>query len=110
MATIAEPPATTPRERTDVKFKQQPPYAVVVLNDNEHTFDYVIATFKKVFGYEIQKCFKLAKEIHEKGRAIVWIGSLEVAELKRDQIQSAGPDFQSTTKVSWPLGVELEPQ
>jgi ATP-dependent Clp protease adapter protein ClpS len=33
-----------------VKPKQQPPYAVVLFNDEEHTFQYVIETLTKVFG------------------------------------------------------------
>lgn len=107
-------PAVIDRPETDTEFetrtKRQPPYAVVVLNDDDHTFDYVILTFQKIFGYDLEKCFKLAKMIHEKGWAIVWVGSLEVAELKREQIMNAGPDTFNTKKVTWPLGVELEPQ
>jgi ATP-dependent Clp protease adapter protein ClpS len=51
----------------------------------------------------------LATAIHFRGRAIVWSGSKEVAELKRDQIRSAGPDFHASTKVEFPLGVVIEP-
>jgi ATP-dependent Clp protease adaptor protein ClpS len=91
------------------KPKRLPPYAVVVLNDDLHTFEYVMETFKKVFGYDTPKCFLLAKTIHEQGRAVVWSGSKEVAELKRDQIRSAGPDFYASKKVEFPLGVLLEP-
>ncbi len=32
------------------KPKQQPPYAVVLFNDEEHTFEYVVETLTKVFG------------------------------------------------------------
>lgn len=100
-----------PREATDTetRTKRQPPYAVVVLNDNDHTFDYVMMVFQKVFGYDVQKCFLLAKEIHEKDRAIVWTGTLEVAELKKEQIQGMGPDPFSSKTVTYPLGVDLEP-
>ncbi len=95
---------------TDTRTAYQPRYAVVVLNDEDHTFDYVINMFLKVFRYETEKCFLLTREIHEKGRAIVWTGSLEVAELKKEQIQSMGRDFFNEKKVvDYPLGVELEP-
>lgn len=96
-----------PKDRT--KTKRLPPYAVVVLNDNDHTFEFVIVTFTKVLGYDFEKCFSLAKKIHEEGRAIVWSGSKEVAELKKEQIQSMGPDLYSVKKVTYPLGVDLEP-
>ena len=38
------------KQPADAKPKVQPPYAVVVLNDDEHSFQYVIDTFMKVFG------------------------------------------------------------
>lgn len=102
--------ATPPQEQAErPKPKKLPPYAVVVLNDDEHTFEYVIDTFRKVFGYQEQKCFKLAESIHLSGRAIVWSGPKEVAELKRDQIVGAGPDFYAKKPVKWPLGVVIEP-
>ena len=92
-----------------VKPKQQPPYAVVLFNDEEHTFQYVIETLMKVFGYPQEKSYSLALQIHHDGRGIVWSGSRELAELKRDQIRSAGPDFYATTKVDAPLAVIVEP-
>ena len=48
-------------------------------------------------------------EVHPDGRGIVWSGSREVAELKRDQIRLAGPDFYAAKKVDFPLGVTIEP-
>jgi len=92
-----------------VKRKQQPPYAVVLFNDEERTFQYVIETLMKVFGYPQEKSYSLALQIHNDGRGIVWSGSREVAELKRDQIRSAGPDFYATKKVDIPLRVIVEP-
>ena len=43
------------------------------------------------------------------GRAIVWSGTKEVAELKRDQIREYGPDVYASVKVTFPLGVVIEP-
>jgi len=37
------------------------------------------------------------------------VGQPEVAELKRDQIRAAGPDFYATKKVDFPLRVTVEP-
>jgi len=111
-AAVSEAPAEAapPEAKTSgSKPKRLPPYAVVVLNDELHTFEYVIETFMKVFGYEPQKCFQLAQQIHVHGRGIVWTGPKEVAELKRDQIRAAGPDFYAQKKVEGPLGVLIEP-
>ena len=89
--------------------KRLPPYAVIVYNDDKHTFPYVIETFQKVFGYPIRKSLKLAEEVHSKGKAAVWSGSKEIAELKRDQILGAGPDFHSPIPVRFPLKTTIEP-
>ena len=64
---------------------------------------------RKAIGCDQERAFVLTREAHNKGRAIIWTGPKEVAELKRDQIQSAGPDLYAAEKVSFPLGVVLEP-
>lgn len=89
--------------------KPQPPYAVVVFNDNFHTFPYVVETFSKVFGYPTEKSYALALQIHNEGHGIVWSGTRELAELKRDQIRSAGHDFDGMKAVETPLSVTVEP-
>ena len=109
--TIVRPAETKPRqqEKDQRRPKLLPPYAVVVLNDEDHTFQYVIDTFIKVFGYRTEKAFQLTVQIHEQGRSVVWSGPKEVAELKRDQIRGAGPDFYAERKIEYPLGVLIEP-
>ena len=115
---VASPPAVEkPRapkrwrstQPADARPKKQPPHAVILLNDDEHSFLYVIETLMKVFGYSPEKSCSLTLQVHNQGRGIVWTGSLEVAELKRDQIRSAGPDFYAENKVDFPLGVAIEP-
>jgi ATP-dependent Clp protease adaptor protein ClpS len=109
---VESPPKPKQQRRkqpADAKPKVQPPYAVVVLNDDEHSFQYVIDTFVKVFGYPLERGYSLALQIHTEGRGIVWSGTREVAELKCDQIRSAGPDFCGEKKVEFSLGVTIEP-
>jgi ATP-dependent Clp protease adaptor protein ClpS len=107
---VAEPPALkkTNRQPAHSKPKTLPPFGVIVLNDDLHTFDYVIETFQKVFGYPLEKAFQLATQIHATGRGLVWSGSKEVAELKCDQIRGAGPDVYGLKKVEFPLGAYIE--
>jgi ATP-dependent Clp protease adaptor protein ClpS len=105
----AEPLRRRRRKPQDRPPKKLPPYAVVVFNDDQHTFQYVVETFMKVLGYPLEKSYSLAVQIHNCGRGIVWSGSKEVAELKRDQIRSAGPDFYAARKIAFPLGVTIEP-
>src|SRR4051794_38211878 len=97
-----------PEPKSKTRPKQQPPYAVIVENDEHHTFQYVIEGLCKVCGHNEQKAFLLAVEIHNSGKAIVWSGTKEVAELKRDQIKGLGPDHFATKPVTFPLGVYIE--
>jgi ATP-dependent Clp protease adaptor protein ClpS len=104
-------PATnrTDRQSDRSKPKLLPPYAVIVLNDDVHSFDYVVSTFQKVFGYPLERAFQLASQIHNTGLGQVWSGSKEVAELKCEQIRGAGPDVYAAKKVEFPLGTYIEP-
>ncbi len=112
-AAVAEPEQTTQRgakpDSKKPKPKRQPPYAVVLHNDALHTFDYVIEMLQKVFGYTLPKAMLLTNQVHYSGRAIVWSGTLEGAELKRDLIRGYGPDYFASPPVKFPLGVTLEP-
>src|SRR5881398_31262 len=83
---------TLPEEQTEVRVKKQPPYHVVLLNDDDHSFEYVIGMLQQLFGHPPEKGFKMAYEVHTKGRVIVDTTSKERAELKRDQIHAFGPD------------------
>ena len=89
--------------------KRQPPYAVVLLNDDDHSFQFVIETLHRVFGYPLEKCFTLTEQIHREGRGVVWSGTRELAELKRDQLRSAGPEFCAAKKIEFPLAAIIEP-
>ena len=77
---------------TEQKTKRQPPYHVVLLNDDDHTYEYVIEMLKALFGHPVEKGYQLAKVVDTKGRAVVCTTSLERAELKRDQIHAFGAD------------------
>jgi ATP-dependent Clp protease adaptor protein ClpS len=104
--------ATAPPETdadTDVRTKRQPPYAVILHNDDVNTCEFVIGVLQKVFNYTMEKCVQLMLEAHHTGRSVVWSGSLEVAELKADQIHSCGPDPDQKGKGAEPLRVSLEP-
>lgn len=74
------------------KVKRQPPYNVILHNDDDHSYDYVISMLRKLFGHPPERGFQMACEVDTKGRAIVMTTSLELAELKRDQIHAYGPD------------------
>jgi ATP-dependent Clp protease adaptor protein ClpS len=81
-----------PREKKEQNTQGRPPYNVVLLDDDDHSFEYVIVMLKTLFGHPPEKGYKMATEVHTTGRVIVATTNLEEAELKRDQIQAFGPD------------------
>jgi len=83
---------TSPVESTERTTEGLPPYNVVLLDDDDHSYEYVILMLRKVFGHPIQKGFEMAQEVDAKGRVIVATTNLEQAELKQYQIQAFGPD------------------
>lgn len=97
------------KSKRNPKPKRQPQYAVVVLNDDLHTFTYVIEALMRICGHSAEQAFRLAHEIDSTGLAIVWTGTMELAELKRDQIRGYGPDLYSSKHVTFPLGCYIEP-
>jgi ATP-dependent Clp protease adaptor protein ClpS len=83
---------TRPQEKSKQKAQGLPPYNVVLLNDDDHSYDYVVLMLNTVFGHPPEKGFELALEVDKTGRVVVATENLEVAELKRDQIHGFGPD------------------
>jgi ATP-dependent Clp protease adaptor protein ClpS len=81
-----------PVEKEEQRTEGLPPYNVVLLDDDDHSYEYVILMLKKVFGHPIEKGFEMAQEVDSTGRVVVATTNLEQAELKRDQIQAFGPD------------------
>ncbi len=92
---LAEPLVETVRrlaKRRDERPKQQPRYHVILWNDEDHSYEYVIKMMRRLFGYPVEKGFKIAKEVDTNGRAICLTTTKEHAELKRDQIHAYGKD------------------
>jgi ATP-dependent Clp protease adaptor protein ClpS len=83
---------TRPQEKREQKTAGLPPYNVILLDDNDHSFEYVIRMLEKLFGHPPHRGYRMAMEVHTKGRVVVSTTNLEQAELKRDQIHAFGPD------------------
>jgi ATP-dependent Clp protease adaptor protein ClpS len=65
--------------------------SVIVLNDNHNTFEGVAMTLAQFIpGVDYDRGMALANEIHNKGRARVWRGDREQAELYWEQLRDAG--------------------
>ena len=67
------------------------PWNVIVLNDNHNTFEGVAAALASTIpGVSFDQGLKLADRIHNSGRAIVWSGHREAAELYWEQLGGRG--------------------
>ena len=102
--------ATLPELETEgeTRTRRQPPYHVVLLNDDDHSYAYVVTMLKELFGHPVEKGFKMAQEVDEHGRVIVLTTTMEHAELKRDQIHAYGPD-KSIERCAGSMSAEIEP-
>jgi len=93
----------------DARSRRQPRYHVVLWNDDDHTYQYVIAMLTKLFGHPAEKGLALAKEVDQQGRVVVLTTTREHAELKRDQIHAMGPDsLVARSKGSMSASIEPE--
>ena len=64
---------------------------MIVLNDDHNTFDHVARTLARVIpGVSVERGYRFAERIHNGGRAIVWSGPREPAELYWQQLEDAG--------------------
>ena len=86
-----------------------PPYNVLLMNDDDHSMEFVVEVLRKVFSYPMEKSFSLMLNAHETGCSVVWTGSKEVAELKAEQISTFHETRQRDNKDLGPLGVRIEP-
>lgn len=96
---VAEPvvaPRTKKRKKTRRKPSGIPRYHVLLWNDDDHTYEYVIVMLKELFGHPVEVGFQLAEQVHTQGKAVVCTTTKERAEFKRDQIHAYGKDFSSS--------------
>jgi ATP-dependent Clp protease adaptor protein ClpS len=67
------------------------PWNVIVLNDNHNTFQGVAFALSAVIpGVSYDRGLQLADRIHDTGRATVWSGHREQAELYWEQLRGHG--------------------
>ena len=91
---------TAVQEQTDTDTLQAqeprilPPYHVVLLDDNDHTYDYVVEMLTKLFGHPVEAAFLMACEVDNAKRVVVDTTTKERAEFKRDQIHAYGADWR----------------
>jgi ATP-dependent Clp protease adaptor protein ClpS len=111
-AAVAVPEDTTHEQheqKSDKKRRRQPRYHVVLWDDNDHSYEYVIRMMKELFYHSTEKGFQIAKEVDASGRAICMTTTKEHAELKRDQIHAYGAD-KLISRCKGSMSASIEPE
>lgn len=89
MTAVVEPKK---RPAKDKKRKGIPRYHVILWDDDDHSFEYVITMLQDLFGHTVETGFKLAKTVDTAGKVTVLTTTKEHAELKCEQIHAYGKD------------------
>ncbi|HYX83790.1 MAG TPA: ATP-dependent Clp protease adaptor ClpS [Gaiellales bacterium] len=92
MATTVAPPRTKPKQRdAGPGTGGGRPWLVIVKNDNHNTFDGVaFALARTLPGVSFDRGMEMANRIHTTGKAVVWTGERERAELYWEQLSGFG--------------------
>lgn len=85
-------PAVTPELEREQQTQLAPRWHVVLLDDDDHTYEYVIEMLVRLFAKTPEEALRHAVEVDSTGRSIVDTTTRERAELKAEQIKSYGPD------------------
>jgi ATP-dependent Clp protease adaptor protein ClpS len=87
---------TRPDTQRSTALEERPtrptPWNVVLVDDDEHTYEYVIRVLQELFHWDREKAFKVAKRVDEDGRAVLVTTHKELAELRAEQVASFGRD------------------
>jgi ATP-dependent Clp protease adaptor protein ClpS len=67
-------------------------FHVVLLDDDEHTYDYVIDMLQKLFFMAVETALRHAIEVDSTGRTVVITCEKSEADFARDQIHAFGAD------------------
>jgi ATP-dependent Clp protease adaptor protein ClpS len=97
MAPSADKPIL-PEETPDVAVQDLtsfiPLYHVILLDDDDHSYEYVIEMLMGIFGHSEAKAYEMACVVDREKRVIVETTYKERAEMKRSQIHSYGADWR----------------
>jgi ATP-dependent Clp protease adaptor protein ClpS len=92
--TVTTPRITTPQIADTGETAKNPLYRVVLLDDDDHTYDYVIEMLQKIFIFTTEQALRHAQEVDAMGRTVLITCELPQAEFARDQVHGYGRDWR----------------
>jgi len=87
-------PSVSPATETMGAEQLVPLYRVVLLDDNDHTYDYVIEMLQQIFIFTMLEGYRHAEELDRTGRSVLIVCELPEAEFAREQIHAYGADWR----------------
>ena len=85
-------PVALPEQETEEALDRL--YHLVLLDDDDHTYAYVIEMLGDIFGYSREKAFAMARMVDGEGRVIVETAGIEQVTDHQQRIHSYGPDHR----------------
>ena len=93
-------PSTDEEVETEAQPQTQQPYKVILFNDEEHTYDYVVEMLVHASKLSRENAFRCAVEVDLTGRTIVHYGTQEECTGVVSRITSYGPDHRLPQSMS----------
>ena len=88
---LASSTETVPEEKSERRVSQEPPYKVILHNDDYTPMEHVVEALRKVIPrMSPQRAVVIMLEAHTKGKAVVTKCHKELAELYREGLQNEG--------------------
>jgi ATP-dependent Clp protease adaptor protein ClpS len=85
-------PSTRVLEDLETVEKLSPLFHLILLDDDHHTYQYVIAMLGDIFGYGPEKAFAMACVLDGTGQAIVMTGPHDEVRSRQEKIHGYGAD------------------
>ncbi len=88
-------PTALPDVEEETKIEEKKPggpWRVVLWDDDEHTYDYVIEMLMEVCNMGLEDAYGHAVEVDTEKKTIIFSGELEHAEFIQEKILGYGPD------------------
>jgi ATP-dependent Clp protease adaptor protein ClpS len=79
-------------EKVRSSITEPPKYAVILLNDNYTTFDFVVKVLVGIFNKSIPESIQITNDVHRKGRGVCGVFPKEIAETKVETVHTLARD------------------
>ncbi|HEX2611967.1 MAG TPA: ATP-dependent Clp protease adaptor ClpS [Fibrobacteria bacterium] len=93
-------PEESPETGVETEIRADRACKVLLYNDEEHTYDYVVEMLSHACGLSREKAFRCAVEVDLTGRTIVYFGTRPACKAVAEKIKAYGPDHRLPQSMS----------